>query len=188
MFETRFSIIVLLTIIVLLCAIFIIAKSLLIWKKKLEKKNTKLIQLYLELKFLYKNLATSAAVNCSTDFCKHLVLSIKEFYNLEEIVIIDSIKIDFKSNNINFLKKEVYNYAQKSSKEIKRRIKNKKYLVQYAEIKSTRYILYIFDLAHNIDCEGFIICIENYPTLLNENELIGLESNVNLLKTRMVSE
>ena len=36
--------------------------------------------------------------------------------------------------------------------------------------------------------DGVIVCIEKYPTLLNENERASLETNINLLKTRLFYE
>lgn len=158
------------------------------WKSKVDKKNLRLMQLYLELKFLYKNLTDSAVVTSSTVFCRNLILSIKEYYNLEEIVIIDSVKMSFQSNNMNVLKKAVYSLVQKNEVEIKRRLDGKTSVTQYMEIDGKKYIFYIFDLIPDVGCDGFIVCVENYPTLLTKSELLGLENNINLLKTRMLSD
>ena len=42
------------------------------WKKGLDKKNLNLMQLYLELKFLYKNLILSTQTSSSENFCFEL--------------------------------------------------------------------------------------------------------------------
>lgn len=158
------------------------------WKSKVDKKNVRLMQLYLELKFLYKNLTDSAVITNSTVFCQNLISSIKEYYNLEEIVIIDSVKMEFQCSSINVLKKAVYGLVQKNEVEIKRRLSSKASITQHIEIDGKKYIFYIFDLIPDVECDGFIVCVENYPTLLTKSELLGLENNINLLKTRMLSD
>jgi len=171
-----------------LVVIIVLSKKLINWKKRTEKKNIRLMQLYLELKFLYKNLADSATITSSAVFCQTLISSIKEYYNLEEVIIIDSVKMNLQTNSMNVLKKMTCNFLQKHEKEISQKIKNKQYLTKYIEISKKKYLLYIFELASNVGCDGFIVCVENYPTLLSKNELLGLENNINLLKTRLASD
>lgn len=76
------------------------------WKKGLDKKNLNLMQLYLELKFLYKNLILSTQTSSSENFCIELILAIKEYYNLEEVIVVDSIHMEFKTRTISLLKKK----------------------------------------------------------------------------------
>ena len=52
------------------------------WKKGLDRKKLSLMQLYLELKFLYKNLTYSTQASSGGNFCIELISSIKEYYNL----------------------------------------------------------------------------------------------------------
>ena len=64
------------------------------------------MQLYLELKFLYKNLILSTQTSSSENFCIELILAIKEYYNLEEVIVVDSIHMEFKTRTISLLKKK----------------------------------------------------------------------------------
>ena len=116
---------------VLVVVLLLVVKKIFNWKQKIDKKNVRLMQLYLELKFLYKNLTDSAAITSSTVFCRNLIASIKEYYNLEEIVIIDSVKMNFQSSNMNLLKKTVYDLVQQNEAEVKRRLKSKSCVTQY---------------------------------------------------------
>lgn len=155
------------------------------WKKGLDKKNLNLMQLYLELKFLYKNLILSTQTSSSENFCIELILAIKEYYNLEEVIVVDSIHMEFKTRTISLLKKEIYNFVQCNLYTLKEKFKTKDVVVLNTKINNKKCILYIAELARGIDCDGFIICVENFPSLLSKNELLGLESNINLLKTRL---
>jgi DNA-binding transcriptional regulator LsrR (DeoR family) len=143
------------------------------------------MQLYLELKFLYKNLILSTQTSSSENFCIELILAIKEYYNLEEVIVVDSIHMEFKTRTISLLKKEIYNFVQCNLYTLKEKFKTKDVVVLNTKINNKKYILYIAELARGIDCDGFIICVENFPSLLSKNELLGLESNINLLKTRL---
>jgi hypothetical protein len=165
--------------------LYLLFKTAVEWKKGLDRKNLSLMQLYLELKFLYKNLAHSTQSSSSENFCIELMLSIKEYYNLEEIMVIDSIHMEFKTRAISLLKKEVYNFLPGNLISLKEKFKTTDIVVLNATINNRKYILYIAELAQGIDCNGFIICVENFPSLLSKNELLGLESNINLLKTRL---
>lgn len=93
--------------------------------------------------------------------------------------------MEFKTKTISLLKKEIYNFVQCNLHILKEKFKTKDVVVLNTKIKNKKYILYIAELAQGIDCDGFIICVENFPSLLSKNELLGLESNINLLKTRL---
>ena len=153
--------------------------------KGLDRKNLSLMPLSLKLKFLYKNLAHTTQSSSSENFCTELMLSIKEYYNLEEIMVIDSIHIEFKPRDISFLKKEVYNFPLGNLISLKEKFKTTDTVVLNTTINNRKYVLYIAELAQGIDCNGFIIYIENFPSLLSKSELLGLESNIKLLKMRL---
>lgn len=167
-------------------AIILFAITIIKAKNGLDKKNLSLMQLYLELKFLCKNLADSVEVGSSENFCIELISSMKEYYNLEEIIIVDSIKMEFKSNRLRVLKKEIYNFLQDHSVAIKNDLKTEDFIVKEVEINNKKYILYITELSSSIHSNGFIICVENFPALLSKHEVLGLEGNINLLKTRLL--
>ena len=86
--------------------LYLLFKIVFDWKKGLDKKNLNLMQLYLELKFLYKNLILSTQTSSSENFCIELILAIKEYYNLEEVIVVDSIHMEFKTKTISLLKKK----------------------------------------------------------------------------------
>lgn len=169
----------------LMVVLYFLFKIVFDWKKGLDKKNLNLMQLYLELKFLYKNLILSTQTSSSENFCIELILAIKEYYNLEEVIVVDSIHMEFKTRTISLLKKAIYNFVQCNLYTLKEKFKTKDVVVLNTKINNKKYILYIAELARGIDCDGFIICVENFPSLLSKNELLGLESNINLLKTRL---
>lgn len=165
--------------------LYLFFKTAVEWKKGLDRKNLSLMQLYLELKFLYKNLTHSTQSSSSENFCLELMSSIKEYYNLEEIMVIDSIHVEFKTRAISLLKKEVYNFLQGNLIFLKEKFKAEDIVVLNTTVNNRKYVLHIAELAQGVDCDGFIICVENSPSLLSKNELLGLESNINLLKTRL---
>ncbi len=163
-----------------------LSKKIFKWKKDIDKNNVQLMKLYLELKFLYKNLAESANISCSTSFCLNLIDAMKEYYNLSEVVVIDSISIGLISNKMNLLKKNVFQVAKENCKQIQQELKIKNMYKKVFKFNKKDYMLYIFKIAQDIESESFIVCVENSPSLLTKNELIGLENNVNLLRTRMM--
>lgn len=100
-------------------------------------------------------------------------------------MVIDSIHVEFKTRAISLLKKEVYNFLQGNLIFLKEKFKAEDIVVLNTTINNRKYVLHIAELAQGVDCDGFIICVENSPSLLSKNELLGLESNINLLKTRL---
>lgn len=175
-----------LPIIIFIIAVCLFVVMFLKWKKLVDKRNIQLMQLYLELKFLYKNLNSSVVSDSGEHFCRDLIQSIKEYYNLVELIIIDTIHLPFHTDTFNGLKQSVYNFLKDNIKEVSETLKFKKFSSITITIEKKEYVLYIFPLAPNTSDSGFIICLENSPTLLSQNELLGLENNINLLKTRLL--
>jgi hypothetical protein len=81
------------------------------YRNLLNKKNVQLIQFHLDTKFLYKNLVKSITISDTSRFCIELIASIKEYYNLEDIIIIDTIKMISGENNT-VLRNEIIRHIQ----------------------------------------------------------------------------
>jgi hypothetical protein len=173
------------TIILLLVLLIVVSIVHIYWAKKLNKQNLQLIKLYLELKFLHKNLIQSASIKNSKEVCAKLISSIREYYNLEEIIVIDLLK---KEPELTVLKENIYNFVQENALHVKSRMKNKSFLTQYFKVKEREYMLYIFKLnVADTNCSSFITCVVDYGALLEKYELMGLESHVSLLRTRIIT-
>ena len=72
------------------------------YKKEVDEKNMQLMQFYLDAKFINKALVDSLKLSHSINFCKDLIERIKDYYHLEEIIIIDSLtNIAVVNKNIN---------------------------------------------------------------------------------------
>ena len=122
--------------------LYLLFKTAVEWKKGLDRKNLSLMQLYLELKFLYKNLVHSTQSSSSENFCIELMLSIKEYYNLEEIMVIDSIHMEFKTRTISLLKKEVCDFLPGNLISLKEKFKTEDIVVLNTTINNRKYVLY----------------------------------------------
>lgn len=171
-----------------LTALFLLIRIFFKWKGRFDKKNMQLMQLYMELKFLYKNIQEGIIDEAPTNFCSRLIASIKEYYNLENLIIVDAIKMELNNVNLPPIKKTIYEFLLNNEQNLKNILKEEDVVVKVLEIEYEKYVLYIFSM--DIDTEtstnGFIICIENYPSLLSKNELIGLKSNISLLKAKLL--
>jgi len=69
----------------------ILVASVLKYRKRLDEQNKKLIQFYLDAKFICKHLVESLTISDSSNFCNALLHEIKEYYNLDDILVVDSI-------------------------------------------------------------------------------------------------
>jgi len=157
------------------------------YKKILDKKNIQLIQFHLDTKFICKGLIDSLCISDSAAFCNALTKKIKEYYNLEDIIIIDSMSMIDGENNT-ALRSEVLNFIQKNIKQITRNLHDHKLTKVSINNAQMQYVLYLSRLMAKDEGDGLIVCVENSPALLNKNEKTSLENCINLLKTRLVYE
>lgn len=155
------------------------------YKKLLDEKNVQLIQFYLDGKFLYKNLVESISVASNSEFCIRLINNIKEYYNLEDVVIIDSIKMIDGENNT-ALRSEVIKCIQKNIVKINSATDWHRLGRFTCKSKIGDYVMYIASIASKDEGDGLIICVEQAPALLTKQEKISLENSINLLKTRLL--
>ncbi len=175
---------------VVMAILVLVFKELFVWKKMFDQKNLNMIQLYLELKFLQRNLGDEPFVKDSQICGISLIKLMKEYYNFEEILIIDSIKLQLLTNNLTVLKQQIYEFVRINERIVKDELVKGSFIKKYIELNNIEYALYIFPISSCINSsyssDGFVICIEQTPSLLSKNELIGLEININILKMLMM--
>ncbi|MDP4709449.1 MAG: hypothetical protein NWS20_05585 [Rickettsiaceae bacterium] len=154
------------------------------YQKEIDEKNMQLMQFYLDSRFINKSLVDSLKASHSINFCKDLIERIKDYYHLEEIVIIDSVtkiaevnKNLSKDTSIAFTKEDIKPILNQL---IRHEIKEFKMMSGGKD-----YILHISKLSTTAKSDGVIICIESTPSLLNKHEKLGLENALNLLKNRL---
>jgi hypothetical protein len=165
--------------------LILIISKIIRYEKQINEKEMQIIQFYLDGKFLCKNLIDSLRISNSSEFCASLIQRIKEYYNLEDIIVIDSIKMLYGENNT-LLRSEVVHYIQDNLEIILSQL-NDYALTQFSIFsKGRRYEIYISRIISREDAgDGLIICVENSPTLLSKQERESLETSINLLKNRI---
>lgn len=158
------------------------------YQKVLDSKNIQLVQFHLDNKFLCKSLIDGLSISDSVIFCNHLITQIKEYYNLEDIIIIDSISMINGENNT-ATRSKVVHFILNNIQHITHNLHDHK-LTKISLDNNTyvQYILYLSRLMEKDEGDGLIICVEKTPALLNHNEKTSLENCINLLKTRLLYE
>lgn len=161
--------------------------KILCYRKVIDQKNIQLVQFYLDTKFIYKGLIDSLRISDPSVFCKGLMDEIKDYYNLEDIIIIDSIKMVNGKNNT-ALRSEVTKFIQKNIKGVWGDLNEHKLVKLSMDIFEKKYVLYLSRLLTMDEGNGLIACVEHAPSLLNTHERMSLENCINLLKTRLIYE
>jgi hypothetical protein len=152
------------------------------FKKLLEEKNLRLIQLYLDTKFISKIILDSLKISSSKEFCESATRDIIAYYNLEDIIITSSDITPQTSNNS--LRGDVIKFIKEHSEQIENLLRSRNFIQVKIDSNSRKLQLYISAIK-DIVSQGLIICIENVPVLLSENELSSMENCINLMKTRL---
>ncbi|GAB4166844.1 MAG: hypothetical protein Tsb006_6110 [Rickettsiaceae bacterium] len=156
------------------------------YKKLLDEKNIQLIQFYLDTKFLCRSLIDSLNISDSSTFCSELLRKIKEYYNLEDIIIIDSIKMVSGENNTT-LRNDVVKYIKDNIQQITSEMHDYKLVKFNFSAGKKAYEIYISRiLSKDEGDDGLIVCVEYAPTLLSKQEKASLENSINLLKNRLL--
>lgn len=165
--------------------IVLLIYKILYYRKLLDKKNVQLIQFYLDTKFLCQNMAESLTIPNPAFFCSKLLQKIKEYYNLEDIIIIDSIKMITGENNTR-LRSDVIKYIQKNADNILKNLDEYELIKYNFSTINKNYEIYISRIVSKEEGDGLIVCVENAPTLLTKQEKTSLENCLNLLKNRLL--
>ena len=175
-----------LTLFVILLLILLLYKVVR-YKKALDSKNVQLIQFHLDTKFLCKGLIDSLSISDSSIYCNSLIKRIKEYYNLEDIIIIDSLSMMAGENNT-ATRSEIVYFIQKNIQQITKNLHDHRLTKISIDNSQMQYVLYLSRLMEKDEGDGLIVCVEKTPALLNKNEKISLENCINLLKTRLIYE
>jgi hypothetical protein len=157
------------------------------YKTILDNKNVQLIQFHLDTKFICKGLIDSLCISDSATFCNALIKKIKEYYNLEDIIVIDSLSMIDGENNT-AIRSEVISFLKNNINKISKNLQDHKLTKVSINNTKMNYVLYLSRLMEKDEGDGLIVCVENTPTLLNKNEKTSLENCINLLKTRLIYE
>lgn len=159
----------------------------LLWicKRDIENKNIRLIQFYLDMKFIWQGFTNSLNITNTIEFCYKFIEDIKDYFSLDDIIIVDSLKMARDEKNTP-LRRAVIDYVRTSSPKIEKLLRNSSFLTLQFTYDSSTCSLYVTSITPEIVNDGLIIAVERHPTLLSKNELISLENSINLLKTRLV--
>lgn len=155
------------------------------YKKIIDEKNVKLIQFYLDMKFLWKAIISNLNVSDTSQFCHLLINDIKEYFNLEDIIIVDSIRMVKEEKNT-LMRRSVLNFISNNFARVIKKLAEENLYESDFMFKNKRFALYITAITPDVINDGLIVCVEKRPSLLSKHEIISLENCINLLKTRMI--
>lgn len=156
------------------------------YKRRLFRKNTQVIQSFLDIKFFSKNLKNSLEIDNHNEYSQILIDKIKDYYSLEDIVIVKSLDVLSGENNTK-LRSDILKYCKENISSITKYLDNYKVINFIVSLSDrSRYVVYVSKFEKDHGLNGFILCIEQYPALLTEIEIAGLENCINLLKTRLI--
>lgn len=154
------------------------------YRKSIDKKNIELMQFYLDTKFLQRMFVNNIQNSNTLEFCQEFISKIKDYYNLEEIIIIDSLKqFDFRENTI--MNNSVIKFLQENIDKFSQQLNGYNLIRENINIYNTQYVLYLSKLTRTDKEDGLIVCIEHLSPLLSKHKKNALENCVHLLKTRL---
>lgn len=169
-------------IIVIITQIFTLNK-LLSYQKLFEDKNKKLIQLYLDMKFFCRILNNNLKMHDSHEFSSYLINEIKQYYSLEDIVIIDSLTAKQEENEKS-LKTLITGFLKQNTSKITNKLQTEAFVEEKVKFDGNYYRLYLSSITP--ENYGLVVCIESEPHLLSKTEIVSLENAITLLKARML--
>lgn len=155
------------------------------YKQEIQNKNIKLIQFYLDMKFMWKGLTDNLNITNTAEFCHKFMIDIKEYFSLDDIIIIDSLKMARNEKNT-LLRRAVIDYIKGSAPRIEKLLQDNTLLSLKYVFEEKNYTLYVTSITPDVVNDGLVIAVESDPSLLSQNELVSLENCINLLKTRLM--
>ena len=160
-------------------------------EKTLVEKNKQLVESYLNLSFTSKMLIHSLKTSSLSSFCNFLIKEVKEHYNLQELLVIDSIKY-FSENdpedNSDSIKASVIKFIKKDTDDLLKKFSDHGVQQFSIDVNNISHTLYISKLLLAQQSDGLIVCVETKPSLLSKIDRTGLENAINLLKNRLFYE
>ena len=152
----------------------------------LKKSNLKLIQLYLDMKFISKLIRDNLYLANSPEFCQKIISDIIEYFNLEDLIILDYVKGP-SSQSDPILRFEILEFISKNDDKIRKYIEQDELMkIKFSSKLSKNLLLYISPLNYKDSEAGMIVCVENEPAFLSALEMSTLKSCLDLLKTRLL--
>lgn len=154
------------------------------YKKIIDKKNKRLIEHHLDIRFLSKIMRDSILITNTKIFSKKFMKDVKQYYNLEYIFVIESCD-EITLNCSNIFEIKVVKKIKDSLDKIKDGLKKSIVVKNILYIENESYLLLIFAMI-DLDHESFIVCVEKIPTLLDDYEIASLNNSLNVLRTRLI--
>jgi hypothetical protein len=135
------------------------------------------------MKFIWQCINYSLSSSSVLEACQRLIESIKDYYDFEDLIILNSKPVFIESKNT-ILNKDIIDYVSQTSLRINELLKSSNFFVESFCHHGVRYNLYITSVAdiRDRDNAGLIIGIDKAPEELSKNELLSLENSINLLK------
>lgn len=151
----------------------------------LEEKNLKLIQFYLDMKFIWQCISQTLSNTSTMSACNKLIDSIKDYYSFEDLIVFGSNSFPCKEEG-GVVRKDVMNYISQNKLRIKEFLKGHDFFIEDFWYQEINYNLYITSASNSSKIDnGFIIGIDRNQHTLSRNEMVCLENSINLLKLNM---
>ncbi len=164
---------------VLICVVIIIilAVKLSSLKKELDDKNVRLIQFYLDKKFINKSIVNLAYYYEIDQSHLDFIENIKNYFQIEDIVMLTKNNSIFKTSSSN---KQLDKFVQ--DKVAHQNLDLQPFYISSESIltKQGQYKLYFYPYLEN-SFNNIIICVKKEPGSLNKDEISTLKDLLNLL-------
>lgn len=172
----------------LFCVVVVLLQAFTLYKLHsyrmlVEEKNLKLIQFYLDMKFIWQCISHALSSSNNIDACNRLVDSIKDYYSFEDLLVVGSSTFTCSGKDTK-LKRDVAVYIAQNNLRIKEFLNNHDFFIESFAHQDINYNLYINSTSNskNSKEDGLIVSVDRNPYILSQNEMICFESCINLLK------
>jgi hypothetical protein len=165
---------------ILVVAVAILTAMLLRYQNKIKHKNTRLIQFYLDKKFINKIILTYLNSDKPQDkFCLELIESIKEYFCLDDIIIINNFGLE---NTL--LGKQIEDFVKDNYSQLKLQQEQSNNMISTTiNITQGSFKLYLNRASNSHEPKSLIICALKEPPSLSTDDIHSLESATNLLRS-----
>lgn len=151
----------------------------------LKKRNLKLMQFYLDIRFISKLIHDNLYAGSSSEFCQRIISDIMEYYDLKDLIILDYVNEPISQSDL-LLRREILEFINQNNDTIKEHLEEEEFMkIRFHSITSKNLLLYISALKNKDSQAGVIICVGNNSTLLGDAEIYTLKSCLDLLRTRL---
>jgi hypothetical protein len=152
----------------------------------MSKKNIMLLRLNLDMSFFAKVLKKNLDVADASIFCTHFIDDIKQYYNFEDLVVIDSINT-FNNRLHDPLRAKMLSTLINNLSAIRKKLQSDQVVLREITLEDERsYTMYIFPIENDTGTDGFIVCLESLPSLLDNHEITTLTNAISLLRSKLL--